>query len=320
MKKNILIGIVAVLVVLAIAKDQIIKSVVMSQGSQILGAKIHLDSLDVGLFKQSIRIKGLKVYNPPGFPNEVMVDIPEISVDADIPSIMKGKLHLPLVIVNLNEMVLIKNKEGKLNVDSLKVVEKKGATKEEKTPQGKASKPVPMQIDQATLNLGKVVVKDYTKGEPPSIQGYDIGVRNKTFKNITSAEQFVTLVLVQAMGPTALKNAAVYGAASALGVAFLPVGIAGIILGKDSAVQEFDVSFDKAYNAALAVLKKAGEVTKENKQSGSIKGKTNGVNIDIEIIKKGGSKVGIQVTGRKYMLPKPEVAEGVMYQISETLK
>ena len=65
-----------------------------------------------------------------------------------------------------------------------------------------------MKIDQATLNLGKVVVKDYTKGEPPSIQAYDIGV-NKTFKNITSAEQLVTLVLVQAMGPTALRNAAI---------------------------------------------------------------------------------------------------------------
>ena len=209
MKKinKILIGIVVSVVILAFVKDQIIKAVVMSQGSEILGAQVHLDSLGLNLFKQSIRIKGLKVYNPPGFPHAVMVDIPEISVDADVASFLKGNLHLPLIIVDLKEMVVIKNKDGKLNVDSLKVVQKTALTKGAKQEE-KPAKQLPMKIDQATLNLGKVVVKDYTKGEPPSIQAYDIGV-NKTFKNITSAEQLVTLVLVQAMGPTALRNAAI---------------------------------------------------------------------------------------------------------------
>ena len=319
--RKILIGIVILFIVVIMAKDQIIKSVVMSQGSKILGAQIHLDSLGLRVFSQSIRIKGLKVYNPPGFPNEVMVDIPEISVSADIFSFLKGKFHLPLIIVNLKEMVLIRDKDGKLNVDSLNVVQKKEATKEAKPEKSESTKQLAMQIDQATLNLGRVVVKDYSKGGgQPVIQAYDIGVHNKTFKNITSAEQFVTLVLVQAMGPTALRNAAIYGAASVLGVAFLPAGIAGVILGKDSSTAEFSIGFDKAYDTALAVMKKSGQVDQENKQSGSIKGKVSGVNIAIEIIKKERNKVGVQVTGRKFMLPKPEVAEGVMYQISESLK
>ena len=319
MVKKILTGIVVLIVILILVKDQLIKSAITSQGSKILGAQVKLDSASAGFLNQSIQLKGLKVYNPTGFPNEVMLDIPEIGGEFDVASFLKGKLHLPLVIVNLKELVVIRNQEGKLNVDSLNVIPQKGATKEVKTEERKESKPLSMQIDQATLNLGKVIVKDYTKGEPPAIQAYDIGV-NKTFKNITSAEQFVTLVLVQAMGPTALKNAAIYGAASVLGAGFLPAGIIGAVIGKDAAVSEFNVNFDKAYNAALAVMKKSGEVTEENKQSGSIKGKVKGTNIAIDIVKKDRNKTAVQVVGRKFMLPKPEIAEGILYQITEALK
>src|SRR3989338_8074564 len=215
-------------------------------------------------------------------------------------------------------MVVIKNKEGKLNVDSLKVAQKKGAEpKTAKEEPAKAQKQMPMQIDQATLNLGNVIVKDYSKGEPPSIQAYDIGVKNKTFKNITSAEQFATLVLIQGMGPTALRNAAIYSAATILGVGFLPAGIACIILGEDSGLADFNVSFDKAYNTAIEVLKASGQVVKEDKEKGSIKGKVSGANVTISIVKKDRNKVTMEVAARKYMLPKPEIAKGIIYQISE---
>ena len=319
--KKILIGIVILLVLLIIMKDQLIKTAVTVGAKDVLGAKVELQGLSIGLFNQAIRIRGLKVYNPEGFPDEVMVDIPEISVDYDLIGLMKGTLHLPLVVLDLKEMVVIKNKEGKLNVDSLKVAQKKGAEpKTAKEEPAKAQKQMPMQIDQATLNLGNVIVKDYSKGEPPSIQAYDIGVKNKTFKNITSAEQFATLVLIQGMGPTALRNAAIYSAATILGVGFLPAGIACIILGEDSGLADFNVSFDKAYNTAIEVLKASGQVVKEDKEKGSIKGKVSGANVTISIVKKDRNKVTMEVAARKYMLPKPEIAKGIIYQISEGLK
>ena len=315
--KKILIGIVVLFFILVLIKDQLIKSAVTLVSTQVLGAQVKIDGLSIGVFHQEVRVKGLKVYNPAGFPNEIMVDIPEISVDYDLASLMQGKLHLPLVVVDLKEMVVIKNKEGKLNVDSLKVVEKKEAGAKEEP----AAKVMPMQIDQATLNLGKVIVKDYSKaGAQPLIQAYDIGVKNKTFKNITSAQQFAALVLVQAMGPTALHNAAIYGAATFLGVGFLPAGIAGVILAEDSGTAEFNVNTDKAYHVAVAILKKSGEVTQENKAAGTLKGKVNGTNIVVDIVKKDRNKVQVKVTARKYMLARPEIAKGVLYEISEALK
>jgi hypothetical protein len=317
MRRNIFIFLVVIVVLVALVKDQIIKSIVISQAKEIMGVKVDVGTLGIGLIRQEIRIKELKVYNPDGFPAGVMVDIPEISVDYDLAAFLKGSLHLPLVVVQLKEMVVVRNEQGKLNVDALNVAQK---GKKDKPQEKKEEKQLGMQMDVVTLNLGKVVVKDYSKDpNQPTIQAYDLGV-NKTFKNVKSAEQFATLVLVEAMGPTALKNAAIYAAASALGVAFLPAGIAGAILGKDSSSADFDVNIDKAYSSALDVLKKAGQVIEENKETMKIKGKVSGANVDVDVIKRDRNKTTIQVTARKFMLPKPDIAEGVMYQITEALK
>ena len=218
MKKTIII--VVVFLVLGVVKDQIIKAAVTVGATQVLGAPVHIDGMSVGIFHQSVRVKGLKVYNPSGFPQGVLIDIPQITVDYDLPAILKGDLHLPLLVLDLKEMIVVKNKEGKMNVDALKVAQKGNDQKDQKP-----AKAMPLRIDEATLNLGKVIVKDYAKGEHPQIEVYKIGV-HRTFRNIKSAEQFVALVMVQAMSPTALKSAAIYGAAGVLGVAVLPLGVA----------------------------------------------------------------------------------------------
>lgn len=313
---KILVGILIVLVVLGVAKNFLIKSIVTVAASSVVGAPVHIDGFGFGIFKQAVHIKGFKLYNPSGFPQGVLIDLPEINVEYSISDLLKGKLHLPLVVVNLKEMILVKNKDGKLNVDALKVSQKKAEPAKEDKP----APQVRMQMDVVNLNLGKVIVKDYTKGEPPVVQAYDIGVNNKVYKNITSAEQFAALIMVEAMGPTAMKSAAIYGAATILGVGFLPAGIIGAMVGKDSGTADFNVDFERAFKAAGEVARKIGKDVNEDKKAGLIKAKIEGSDVKVEIDKKGDKKVGIKVSARQFMLPKPEVANGVLYQIAEKLK
>ena len=318
--KKVLIIILFVFVGLGLIKNTLIKSVVTVGASSVVGAPVHIDSLAFGILKQAVRIKGFKLYNPSGFPRDVLIDISQISVDYDLAALFKGKLHIPFIVVDLKEMVIIKNKDGKLNVDSLNVAQKKEEPAKEAKGTPQSSKQMPMQIDVATLNLGKVVVKDYTKGEPPSVQAYDIGIKNKTYKDIKSAEQFAALVMVEAMGPTALRGAAIYSAATILGVGFLPAGIIGTLVGKDSGIEEFSVDFEKVYKISLETIQKIGQINKEDRNTGMIKAKVNGADITLEITKKENKKVQVKVFARQYMIPKPEVAQGILYQISEKLK
>lgn len=319
MKKNLTIAavVVAVIFALSIVKDQIIKGVITVAAEQVTGAPTNLGGFSLGVLKQAVRIKNFKMYNPQGFPKDVLVSIPEISVDYDLPALLKGKLHIPKIVVNLEEMGVTKNKEGKLNVDSLKVVQK-----EEKSSGAKKEKPaemMPMQIDELVLSIGNVVFKDYSAGEQPTVQTYNVNIKDKVYKDISSPQQLVTLIMVEAMKPTAIKGAAIYGVASVLGVAFLPAGIAATFAGNDTQEGVYNVAIDRVFSVALETAKQMGKVSQENKAQGIIKAEVNGASTTIKVMKADkGTKVSI--SARKYLIPQPQVAGGVLYQISEKLK
>lgn len=243
--------------------------------------------------------------------------MPKIIVACDIGALLKGKLHLVSAEIELKEMGLEKNKEGQLNADSLKVVAE--AKKQGGGQVGKPAKQMPMQIDLLKLNIGKIVYKDYTAGPAPSVQVYDINIQ-KNYKNITSVQQLAALILAEPMKAAGIQGAKIYGVAMLAGVAVLPVAIAANFVAKDSAAQDFAANFDKVYETTDTVLKGMGKVTKEDKAGGVIAADVNGVSVTAKLKKKTDRQTEVVVSARKYLLPKPTVAGGVIYEIEQRLK
>ncbi len=315
---KIFVIILAVLIGLGIVKDQVIKAAVQIGASRVLGTSVRVGGFSFGILRQSVRVKAFKIDNPKGFPKGSMLDVTQVGVDYDLPALLAGKLHFPLVILDLNEMVVVKNPDGVLNVDALKVVEKKEAAPAAKPE--KSSKPFSLKIDVLRLNVNRVIFKDYTQGKEPLVQVFDVNLKDKMYKDINSAQQLVALILVEAMKPTAIKGAKIYGVATILGAGFLPAGIAGTLLSKDSARAEFSVSFDQAYQVTLDVLRKNGTITSASQTEGVIKADLNGHNLTAKIAKSDQGKTEIVIAARKYLIPQPEVAQGILYQIQEKLK
>ncbi len=322
MKKllSFIVIIFIIVTALVLMKDQLLKTVVVKATEAITGAPVNIDTFHLDISKQNVRIKGFRLYNPKGFPEGLILDIPEISVDYNLSALMEKKFHLYSVVINLNEVGIVKNKEKKLNVDSLKVsqAKKKPNEKEEKP-----SENMPMQIDKLTLSIGKVVYKDFTDDEIPTVLVYDLGMEKRTYKNLTSAEQLVALMLTESLKPTAIKGAAIYGAYTIVGAGLVPIGVVGAIvtmMGKDNVEESFNVSFDKAYKVSLEILRKTGEVKKENKAKGTIKAKVKSHGVTVKIEKISGAATRITVSARKLFKPKIPFASGVLYQISEKLK
>ena len=222
---------------------------------------------------------------------------------------LKQKRHFLLVEIELKELGLAKNKEGKLNVDSLKIVQ-----------QPKSSPPpVPMQIDLLTLSIGKIVYKDYTVGTEPGVRVYDVN-KNKSYKSIPTAQQLALLVLAEPMKAAAIKNAEIYEAAMLTGVAVLPVAIAATFIGKDNVQQIIDVRFEHVYKISLEVVKRMGTITKADASNGVIKANINGTMVALMLRKNPDNKTEITISARKYMFPKLDIAGGVLYQILDKLQ
>jgi hypothetical protein len=323
MKKIFLIvGIVIVsLFILSVAKDFAIKSAVTIGATNVLGTPVHIDSLSLGILRQSVRIKGFKMYQPKGYPKGILLDIPKITVEYDLGALFKRKLHFPLVELDLKEAVIIKSQEGILNVDTLKVAQKPAPKKaKEKNGEKKPVKTIAMQIDVLKVNLGRVVSKGYTKDGQMYVKTFDINVKDKTYKNINSAQQLVALLLIEAMKPAAIKSAGLYGAVSLAGVAFLPVGIASVFTGKDSVSDTFSVGLAKAYKVSLDILTDMGTIKSQDKEAGIIKAKVSGADVTVRIEEESRKEVKVTISARKYLIPKSQIAGTVLHKLTEELR
>ncbi len=318
MKKFLRPIIIAIVILFAasFAKDLIIKVVVSTVAEQVTGAKVGIGGFSLGIFRQSVHVKNFVMYNPGGFPQGILVELPRIHVDYDISSLLKGRLHLSFVDVDLKELGLEKNKEGRLNVDSLKIVQREEPEQEKKHA---PAKPLEMQIDVLNLQLGRIVDKDYSTGAEPSIKVYDINLK-KSYKNITSAQQLAALILTEPMKEAGIRGAKIYAISTLAGVGFFPVTIATKLAGKDSVEKDFNLSRDDMYRACLAVLKDSGTVSKEDRIAYVITAEVGGAKITVRLEEKSSRATQVTVSARKYLLPRPETANGILYKISEKLK
>ncbi|MCB9747523.1 MAG: hypothetical protein H6755_03850 [Candidatus Omnitrophica bacterium] len=353
--KKILFVIGLIFLVFLISKNFIIKTVITKVGSSTLGAQVQVRKFSLSILTQKVSMKDVRIYNPPGFGNDELIEMPEITIKCNLWAMAAGKMHIPLAVINLKKMVVVKNKDGQLNVDALKVVKDSQKAEEISRPEPdiiepeqeekekevfpespveeivsyeevldkkSSKKPLlpPLQIDELRLNVEQVVYKDYSKGENPTILVYDVDLKNKEFKNINSISKLVTIVLINAMGPTAIRSAGIYAAGALMGVGFLPAGVFGVIVGKDNATAEFDMKYRKVFKEVERIFQEIGSIKKIDHERKAISAKINGYDVKVWFEEVSSKKTKLNVTARKYLMPKSKVAGGILYQITERLK
>lgn len=125
MKKYLKVFIIVIIAVVGVGilKNMLIKMAITTVGSSVVGAPIKIRKFSLGIITQKVHIKDMAVGNPKGFPKGPLVEIPEIRVDYNIGALLTGKLHLSLVIFDLKQVVIVKDKDGNMNVDALKIAQ-----------------------------------------------------------------------------------------------------------------------------------------------------------------------------------------------------
>jgi uncharacterized protein involved in outer membrane biogenesis len=185
-----------------VAKNIIAKSAVSTAVKLITGLKLEMSSMNVGVVNTLVGIKDLKLFNPPDFKDAVMVDMPEIYVNYDLGALLKKKIHLEEVRIDLKQFTVVKNAQGQLNLDSLKVVQES----KEKEKKEKAAMPE-LTIDLLQLKIGKVVYKDYSRGGEPQVKEFNVNL-NERYENITDPYALGSLIVVKALANTTIASLA----------------------------------------------------------------------------------------------------------------
>ncbi len=187
-----------------LAKDRIAGAVLSGGVKAITGLDTQVGRTRVGLLNTSLGIQGLRISNPAGFRDRVMVDVPEVFVDYRLGAFMKGNVHLEVVRLHLAELDVIKASDGRLNLRSVKALEPDQATGEAQ-PKEAGTGPQ-FQIDLLEVRIGKVVYKDYTVS-PPLVKEFNVNI-NERYQRITNPDTFTGLIVSRALMKTTVEQLA----------------------------------------------------------------------------------------------------------------
>lgn len=244
--------VIAALFAVSVIKDVGIKTAVEKGAGMVTGLRLTTSGFNVGIFRSIVSIKGLKLHNPKGFTDPVMVDMPEMYVNYDLPAILGGTMHLREARINLAEFVVIKNRDGRLNLDSLKAI---SAQKKGRSVKDESGKPMKMRIDLLKLKIGKAVYKDYSGAGAPSVREFNIGI-DDTYADIDDPNTLVSLIVVKALSGTAISSLANFDVRS------LSNSVSGSLASAKQAVAAAKATVETAGTAAKGATdtaKKAAE-------------------------------------------------------------
>ncbi len=204
--------VVGIVLVVLIAVFLVFKDIIIKTGAQIAiksmtGLSLEADTFHIGLFSTKIDIENLKIRNPKGFSDPLMVDIPKIYVDYALMDIIRGNIHLVDLKFFLTECTIVQLADGRSNLDGimkLASAKKESAAEPAKPKPANEKKPLKFQLDLVEIKVGKFVVKKYDQNGKAKVEQFNVSFE-KRYENVTdftviSADitKYVGKVLLQA--------------------------------------------------------------------------------------------------------------------------
>ena len=187
---------IGVLIGLGVVKNVVAKMAVVGGVKAVTGLRVQVGHMDLGWLKTRVALQRVRVLNPPEYSDPVMVSLPELYVDYDAGAFLRGRAHLEMVRVHVEELMVVKNANGQVNVNQLKVVLG-----------GAPAKQPELLVDQLELKVGRVIYKDYSRGAAPTVQVFDVNIHER-YERITSPQALASVILVKALAKTTVAHLA----------------------------------------------------------------------------------------------------------------
>lgn len=178
------------LIAFVLSFDWLVKRTMTYTLSRTTGGAVELKSVEVGFRKGTFHVEQLRLLNPPGFGGGPMLDLPELYLAYDEAAAVTNALHFREVRLNLAEIGIVIDAQGRTNLLSLG-----GGLDLEKIAKSQSNKVSRVNftgIDQLTVSLGQVTTIDL---RPPARTNIiRLGLRNEVLRNVRSEADLMPLV------------------------------------------------------------------------------------------------------------------------------
>ena len=185
---RLVLVLVVLIVLLILLRDPIAKAWVETRIRQQTGLPVKIGKLSVGLRQPTLSIDNFKLGNSPDFGGSTFIGVPLLRVQYDLAALRSRRIHLNTVFLNLGELHIVQNKDGKTNLQALQK-----RAKEKSSSAGSGEATVEFEgIDTLTLAVGRLKFTS-AKNEARNEEAY-VGYKNETVKNVRSFKDLEPLI------------------------------------------------------------------------------------------------------------------------------
>jgi len=185
---RLILVLVLLAVLLVLFLDPIAKALAERQIREQTGLGVKIGKVSIGLRNPTLALENFKLVNSADFGGSTFIDVPELHAQYDLPALRARKVRLNLLRINLGELHIVQNKDGKSNLEALQERQKQRASASESS----ESKTEFEGIDTLRLTIGRL--KFTSEKDPAQNAEIYVGYKNETVKNVKSMKDLEPLI------------------------------------------------------------------------------------------------------------------------------
>lgn len=171
----------------------------------LTGLNLSIGDLNIDVKHTSMKLTNVLLYNPQGYSDAIMADIPYIYLDFDLKDYIKGKRHYNYLDIDLRELTIVKISDKEINLHALRTLRRKKDTSAEN---GQADVKIQLIIDKLRLKVGTVIYKDYSQSATESkIRIFNVNI-DKTYHDIKDIRSLVNFIVFTSLAKTTIARLA----------------------------------------------------------------------------------------------------------------
>ena len=176
-----------------IIKNLKIKEIVEKQIEESLGIDVSIERMEFSPLLAHIGASGITIYNPGDFEEKELAYIDAIHFIFDpVEMLTRKKPNIYILGLSLKRLNIIKNQEGKVNIEEINPLKNENAALQDKTP---------YYFDVIVLSVGQVRLVDYS-GTNKKEHIYPININNATFISLKDEQDVVKMIISKAIENT----------------------------------------------------------------------------------------------------------------------
>ncbi|HUS33980.1 MAG TPA: hypothetical protein VM680_01390 [Verrucomicrobiae bacterium] len=183
---RLLILAIVIVVALILLKDTIIKNIAESQIRKSTGMDVKIGAMHVGLTRPVFNVENFVLYNTAEFGGGTFIDVPDLYMEL-VPDAKKGEMRFKIVRMNVRELNIIENLQGRTNITSvtgaLDTLQKNRTNSNDKIFKG---------IDTLNLTVGKI--RYINMRAPKRNQEFNLALQNEVVLNVRTWEDMAAIM------------------------------------------------------------------------------------------------------------------------------